>query len=900
MQIFTRGHRPRHRGNTTCEPLEPRRLFAAELISATAGAPTTTGNGPSPTFDGSTLGGAAAVSDDGRFVAFSSHATDLVAGLTPDGSGDVYVRDRAAGTTVCASVAPDGRPLGALTGYAMSGDGRYVAFSSFNPASADDILSNGDVFVRDLQAGTTTQISRTPSGAQAGGDSNVEGMTPDGRFVIFRSDSNNLDPTTTAPADDIYYYRNDRQTGDTRIVTDRLFGTDTSISDPQISDDGSKVAFAVSTREWWDDTHSTFTDFNVYVKDFATGQTTIATVGPNGAPLDAPPREINHLDYRMSGNGRRIIFTSEGSDVTPDDTNGGADVYLRDLAAGTTTLVTTIPAGTTPVLEFGSFTYGLSITPDGRYAAFSTNLPMAGLPDLMDDSGEGPANDVYVKDLDTGATRVLSTDAAGTLEIGGDSPAMSPDGRYVLYTTQYNLTEAEDPDFFGMNLVLYDLSTGTRTLLNRHADSKLFDAMENDYLGTFSRSGNTLVFEATSLPVGETFIAGVTDTNATTDVVALATSTDSQAPTAAVLVGPLTAQAPFFEFAVNYTDETAMDVASLGTGDVIVTGPNGFREVATLWTKGPATGGPLASGGYRILPPGGVFDAAANGTYTVEAVAGEVKDTAGNALAAGPIGTFTIDIPLGDGPDLQAVSLQGAIKGTLVGGPAGAKQKLKPLVLSVTNAGNQPAAGAFSVRVVASADAVYDTGDATVAELPNQKLKLAPGKSKTLKLKLGALPALPDGDYRLFAVVDAGGALAERLESNNAALLATPVHVAAPFTDVGIASPLLTGRLAAGRKATLLVTARNDGTQWLKGIQPVRVRLTVDPSNPAAVSRTIDTTLKLNLKPGATKALRAKLTLPADLPAGSYSLIVELLPAPGWTDADGSDNAATGATVFSV
>src|SRR3954467_5036288 len=138
------GHPRRH----VLESLEPRRLFAAELISAAAGAPTTTANGASPSGDALALNGAAAVSDDGRFVAFTSNATDVVAGLTPDGSGDVYVRDRTAGTTVrartagttvCASVGLDGRPLGASVRYAMSADGRYVAFSTYKAVFPDDV-----------------------------------------------------------------------------------------------------------------------------------------------------------------------------------------------------------------------------------------------------------------------------------------------------------------------------------------------------------------------------------------------------------------------------------------------------------------------------------------------------------------------------------------------------------------------------------------------------------------------------------------------------------------------------------------------------------------------------------------------------------------------------------------
>src|SRR3954469_24076703 len=278
------GHTRRH----VLESLEPRRLFAAELISAAAGAPTTTANGASPSLD-DLEPGAAAVSTDGRFVAFTSNATNLVAGLSPDGSGDIYVRDRSTGTTVCASVGLDGKPLGASIHYAMSADGRYVAFSTYKSVFPDDVPNTVDVFVRDLQSGTTSLISHTPSGGHIFGDSSLEAMTPDGRYVLFRSDAGGLDPTTPVGGDEDHYYRYDRQAGTARVVTDALEGTDTTISDPRISDDGSKVTFVVATREWWDfgQTQSTFTDLNVYVKDFATGQTTVASVDPAGHPLDA-------------------------------------------------------------------------------------------------------------------------------------------------------------------------------------------------------------------------------------------------------------------------------------------------------------------------------------------------------------------------------------------------------------------------------------------------------------------------------------------------------------------------------------------------------------------------------------------------------------------------------------
>jgi hypothetical protein len=397
-------------------------------------------------------------------------------------------------------------------------------------------------------------------------------------------------------------------------------------------------------------------------------------------------------------------------------------------------------------------------------------------------------------------------------------------------------------------------------------------------------------------------VPGVTDVNNGPDVMAYAlgpTSVDLLAPTAAVAaIAPVTTPGvQTLDVAVTYADNTAVDATTLGTGDVVVTGPGGFRGVPALISVTPAGPAPQIVAHYTLamLRP---FDAGDNGTWTVETVAGEVKDTAGNAIVAGAIGSFTVNVPLGDGPDLAAGSLQGALPAFVVGG---ARQKLKPLVFTLANTGNAPATGAVTVRLLASADNVADPGDAVVVELPNRKLKLAPGKSKVFKLKPPAFPAVADGTYRLIAVADAGGTLPERMESNNAASLATPVLISAPFVDLGVSSPSLSGKLVPGKKATLLVTARNEGNQTAKGVQRLTVRLTTDPANPAAVWRTTEATVKLNLKPRASKLLRSKLTLPADLPPGSYFVVVELAAGGPWgADPDPSDNVATSPAAAAV
>jgi len=342
-----------------------------------------------------------------------------------------------------------------------------------------------------------------------------------------------------------------------------------------------------------------------------------------------------------------------------------------------------------------------------------------------------------------------------------------------------------------------------------------------------------------------------------------------------------------------------IDAASVTSGDVVVRVPGGRVYPATLLSASPIPNGTQVAARYRFAAPAGVFDAAANGTYTIEIAPQEIKDAAGNVTDSGPIpgGTFTVNIAQPDGPDLYAASLQGAVPPSVVGGAS--KPKTRPLLLTVTNVGNAPAAGTVTLKLLASADLVADADDAVVAELPNQKVSLAPGKSKVFRLKPSAFPAVADGDYRLLGVVDAGGAMAERLESNNSASYRAPVRIAAAYVDLGITSPKIVGRPRPGRGVTLSLTTTNGGNSQAKGTTPVRVRF-VNPSDPSTVIRTAEVPMKLNLKALSARPARLRLTVPADLPPGTYMLLVDLLPGGPWADPDLSDNAVTIGTAFTV
>jgi len=120
---------------------------------------------------------------------------------------------------------------------------------------------------------------------------------------------------------------------------------------------------------------------------------------------------------------------------------------------------------------------------------------------------------------------------------------------------------------------------------------------------------------------------------------------DTALPTASLKASNVTkAGAATYTFTVTYSDNVAVSVATLDNTDLLVTGPNGFSQLATLVGK-PAKDGTKCKATYQITTPGGAWDAADNGTYTVSVQSDQVTDGVGNALAAGDLGTFAVNVP---------------------------------------------------------------------------------------------------------------------------------------------------------------------------------------------------------------------------------------------------------------
>jgi len=159
------------------------------------------------------------VSADGRFVTFGSFADNMVPGDT-NGALDIFLRDTLTGQTTLLSVSSAGQQGdGDSFNSVITPDGRFVAFSSF----ADNLVRRdangfGDAFVRDLKTGKTTLVSKSSTGEQGNDDSCCsKGISGDGRFVAYRSFASNLVPGDTNATGDVFVA--DRDTGSTVIAS---------------------------------------------------------------------------------------------------------------------------------------------------------------------------------------------------------------------------------------------------------------------------------------------------------------------------------------------------------------------------------------------------------------------------------------------------------------------------------------------------------------------------------------------------------------------------------------------------------------------------------------------------------------------------------------------------------
>lgn len=400
---------------------------------------------------------------DGRYVAFSSAATNLVAGDT-NGIPDVFLRDLKNGTTRLVSVGAKATSLTAFTNLsaaeAITPDGRYVAFYS----SATNLVAGqrlaGDIYVRDMVAGTTTWAS---SGARdqfkaVTGSTNAVScnarLSDDGQYVAFEACTN---PATATSARGIIL-RYNVASGQTDLVHTNAYVPLTSydiIQDLDMTADGRFVAFVANING------SSGLNTAIYLWDALSGTSTLVSANTN----NALPAQAFCDQPKVSANGQYVAFFGDAPELATNAVGNGTHLFLRDLSAGITALVN---ADTNGVSSADASLMSSAMTSDGQFVAFESAQPSLAANDV------NRCSDVFLRHCAAGTTELISARQSMLPSLTGNGPstfstaAISQDGRYVTFLSLADNLTANDTNQT-WDVFVRDLFTGTNVLVSRGA-----------------------------------------------------------------------------------------------------------------------------------------------------------------------------------------------------------------------------------------------------------------------------------------------------------------------------------------------------------------------------------------------------------------------------------------------
>jgi Tol biopolymer transport system component len=484
---------------------------------------------------------------DGRFVAFVSAETDLALGVADtNGTGDVFLRDLQMGTTRLVSVNAAGNAAGnRRSGTAqypfdfsngapvLSDDGRFVAFASEATDLAPGQIDNNDlaadqpgeqpgmrrrdVFVRDMQANTTTMVSMNRAGTGTGNNgSYTPAMSADGRAFAFESHASDLVAGQDNGGFQDVFVR-DLDAGETELASKR-----TALFPPErlrggtladVTADGRFAAF-LSAAAIVPNVPIEFGP-HLYVRDRLTGQVSVEDVA-GGVAREGFPRAA-----QLSDDGQFIVFGSAASlDPNVGDPNRRGQLYVRDRQVGTTRMVTTTAAGqASDGVDLGPRDFAFSS--DGRYVAFTTQSGemVAGFTD-NNGSDFGLGRDVFIRDLVAGTTRLVSHVPASATSGGNGSsfwPVFSADGTKLAFASlASDLAAGVSDTNNGIDLFVYDVATGQIEAASVvAAGNSTGDAASGnvaDTLFSLSADGRYLIFGSSA----SNLVAG--DNNAARDI----------------------------------------------------------------------------------------------------------------------------------------------------------------------------------------------------------------------------------------------------------------------------------------------------------------------------------------------------------------------------------------------
>jgi hypothetical protein len=391
----------------------------AGAATAAAAAP---GNGPSSY---------PSISDDGRYIAFASEASNLVSGDT-NGRSDIFVRDLTAGTTRLVSRS-SGNTLGNGSSVkpVISADGRFVAFeSAASNLVGRDTNGKRDVFVRDLSATTTVRISVSTAGGQGNDGSYLPSISRDGRYLAFESDATNLVSGDTNGVRDIFLRdRTLNRTVRVNIAANQAQSNGTSYS-ASVSPDGTKVAFRSNASNLDPNSPPPNNPGNVYLRDRANNVTI------RNQELDRYPYSGDVYNYVtfgpvMSPDNQTVLFGYN---------------YGVDADHGTLILWSPLGPGYDERIRTGD---GYELQTDGDFNGNGTKVG------YNDDYGDG----MHRLDLATHATVAASPAVRGATNV-----SLSGTGRYLAFDAYDSLVSRDDNGL--TDIYVYDFRTSTYSLVS--------------------------------------------------------------------------------------------------------------------------------------------------------------------------------------------------------------------------------------------------------------------------------------------------------------------------------------------------------------------------------------------------------------------------------------------------
>ena len=379
-----------------------RRIPIVTLVSRTAIGEPANGESESP-----------AINADGRWVAFSSRASNLVPEDT-NGVADVFVFDRQTQTMMRASVSSEGvQGNGPSTHPSMSADGRFVAFLSAasNLDAIDDTNQAPDIFLRDRRDGITLRVTVDRVGRQTDDESGRPAMSANGRLVVFASKARTLAPGGVEGTWQVYL--RDPFVG----ISDRISGG----LNPAISASGDTVAFEAMHLNGIQNDRGPFGMTNIYTYDHKTGAVNkISQYSYDGHWAGSSERATLNAD------GRVIAFES-GSALMAEDGNRERDIYIYDQEVGGLDIASRngMHGSANGRSEYPS------LSADGRFIAFvseASNL-------VAWDTNK--VADIFVHDRRSGATSRVNLGPHGEpANAPSSEPMLSADGRFLAFASQ--------------------------------------------------------------------------------------------------------------------------------------------------------------------------------------------------------------------------------------------------------------------------------------------------------------------------------------------------------------------------------------------------------------------------------------------------------------------------------